>query len=157
MHRSDRSFGCLHLDRDRQLAELGRVLAALSVGQGHEPCAAVLQPVADVAGVVPAHVVVMVAAHRVEPGFLQPLQHLLAFWATVDQVTYREETIALRVELHLVERLLQQGEVAVDVADSEVTASGVDGEALNERGLAHAPASCTSSTSSGTSSSAPAG
>ena len=135
VHYTDQAAGRHHLDGDRQLTKLGGELALFIPGQAGEPGAAVVDPVVDVAGVEPADVIVMVAAHRVKPWLGQPGEHVAALGPAVDQITDAEQPVNCRIEAGRIQSGLQPAEVPMDVADREIAASHVGGEALDAHHL----------------------
>ncbi|RMV39337.1 hypothetical protein ALP12_200237 [Pseudomonas savastanoi pv. phaseolicola] len=77
----------------------------------------------------------MVAAHRVKPGLVQPLDHVFALRASVNQIANAEQPINCRVETRSIQSGLQPGEVPVYVAHREIPASRVLGEAFDAHHL----------------------
>ena len=71
----------------------------------------------------------MVSADRVKPGLVQPLQHLRRLWPTVDQVTHTKQTIDRRIEADRFQAAVQIREAAVNIADREIAAKLIAGEA----------------------------
>nr|WP_225977348.1 hypothetical protein [Bordetella pertussis] len=55
----------------------------------------------------------------------QPLHRGLAVRPPVYQVSHREQAVAPRIEAAFVQRLLEAGEMAMDIAHGEVASGGV--------------------------------
>ncbi|MNP35720.1 hypothetical protein D3C76_1290670 [compost metagenome] len=125
--------GCrLYLQGNGQLQELFDEHFLLMPGQVEEPAA----PGRTVHLQVKAPSVqvgyrqrLVIALHRVEPGFGQPRQRFGAVRATVDQVADTDQAVRFRVEIRSIQALLQALKMAVDVAHGQVASLAVGGYA----------------------------
>ncbi len=137
MKQPDGALAGGHLDGQGQAAVVDGERRLLGRGQVLKPAAAVSDPVLPIAALVTADVVVVIAADRVKPGSGQPVDHLAALGPAIRQIPDAEETVPGGIKIQGVEGLLQQGEVAVDVADGQIAPLGVLGEASYQGGGCH--------------------
>ena len=75
------------------------------------------------------HHLLVIAADRVKPRLVQPLQHLVGLRAAIHQITYRKQTILDRVKSNGFQCGLQLGETAVNISDRDISTDLVQGKA----------------------------
>ncbi len=73
----------------------------------------------------------VIAAHGMEPGFVQQCQAGHRVRPTIDQIADRKQAVHGGVEMGLVHQSIQHGPATVQVADDKILATGVGRQHLN--------------------------
>src|SRR5690606_29779858 len=120
--------GGLHLYRQRDILKQCLIVALLKKRQTEEPSATIHKPVALVAGIEPAHVIIVIAAHRMKPMVIKPLNYVFAFRTSVHQVANREKPVLRFIETNSIKLCPQLGKAAMDITYCNVSAFLVDDE-----------------------------
>src|SRR5690606_34707417 len=77
-----------------------------------------------------------IAAHRMKPMVIKPLNYVFAFRTSVHQVANREKPVLRFIETNSIKLCPQLGKAAMDITYCNVSAFLVDDESFNE--FAHA-------------------